>query len=102
MVGSSGYLIACGHVVNGASKIEVTLNKKTSVARVLAVDNERDLALIHIPERGLPVLKLANSDAVKLAEEVRVIGYPLSDILGRNIKVTRASSRASSKRRPKS
>ncbi len=91
VVGSSGYLITCDHVVNGASKIEVTLNKKTSVARVLAVDNKRDLALIHIPERGLPVLKLANSNAVKLAEEVRVIGYPLSNILGRSIKVTRGT-----------
>jgi hypothetical protein len=39
----------------------------------------------------LPVLRVADSDRVQLAEEVRAVGFPLSDILGETVKITRGS-----------
>ncbi len=47
--------------------------------------------MLHVDRRGLAALPLANSDAVELAEEVRVVGYPLSDVLGSSVKITQGS-----------
>ncbi len=91
VVHPDGYLMTCQHVVEGASKIEVAIGGKTYEATVLDADEVRDIALIRIAATGLPTLPLANSDAVELGEEVRAIGFPLSSILGDNVKQTRGT-----------
>ncbi len=91
LVSPNGHMVTCAHVVQGASKVEVTLNGQTSVAKVLSVDTSHDLAVIQIPGSGHPAVPLTDSGRIDLAEEVRVIGYPLSDILGHSIKVTRGA-----------
>ncbi len=60
-------------------------------ANVIEVDTEHDVALLQIPLRNLPALPLGDSHKVQLAQQVRVIGYPLSDVLGSSIKVTSGS-----------
>ena len=42
-----------------------------------------------IAAQNLPTLPLANSDAAEIGLEVRAFGYPLSDVLGESLKVTR-------------
>ncbi len=91
VVNPDGYLLTCEHVVRDADKIKVTLGDKTWEAAVISVDKVHDLALIQIPAKGLPVLPLVNSDGVEVGQEVRAFGYPLSDLLGDNIKVTRGT-----------
>ena len=91
VVHPDGYLMTCQHVVEGASKIEVAIGGKTYEATVLDADEVRDIALIRITATGLPTLPLANSEAVELGEEVRAIGFPLSSILGDNVKQTRGT-----------
>ena len=91
VVHADGYLLSCAHVVRGATKIEVDLGGKTYIGKVLATDKGRDLALLRIPARGLPTLPLGDSDAVRLGQEVRAVGFPLTDVLGKSIKVTRGS-----------
>ena len=60
-------------------------------ANVIEVDTEHNVALLQIPLRNLPALPLGDSHKVQLAQQVRVIGYPLSDVLGSSIKVTSGS-----------
>jgi S1-C subfamily serine protease len=91
VVHPDGLLVTCEHVVRSASKIEVTINQKTYTGRVLAVDRKRDLAVLKLDATGLTAIPLGNSDQVRLAEEVRAVGYPLSDVLGTGVKVTRGT-----------
>lgn len=88
IVTSDGLLVTCEHVVNGARTIEVLINGQRFPATVVAADRARDIALIKINAQNLPTIGLGNSDAVQLAQTIRVVGFPLSDVLGQNIKVT--------------
>ncbi len=91
VVGSDGYLVSCAHVVEGATRIEVTLADKQYPARVVDWNKQRDLALLRIQASGLPELRLGATEDVELAQEVRAIGYPLTDVLGQSVKVTRGT-----------
>ncbi len=88
VVAADGLIGTCAHVVEGAKRIEVHLGGQTYPATVVAVDPRSDVALIRINGSGLPSLTLSDSDTVQLAEAVRAIGYPLSDVLGTDVKVT--------------
>jgi S1-C subfamily serine protease len=91
VVTSDGYLVTCAHVVEGSTKIEVQLQGRSYPGQVTAFDKKHDLAVVRIAATNLPVLPLANSDAVELAQEVRAVGFPLSDVLGESVKITRGS-----------
>ena len=91
VVNSNGILVTCAHVVESAAEIHVTLNNRKYPAEVVGFDTEHDLALLRVEATGLPSMAVANSDQVQLAEPVRVVGYPISDILGTSVKVTQGS-----------
>ena len=72
-----GYIVTNNHVVEGASKIEVTLNNnKTFEATLVGTDPATDVALIKIDAQGLPVIPFGNSDELRLGEWVLAIGSP--------------------------
>ena len=91
VVHSDGYLMTCAHVIEGGARIEIELGKQKYLARVVALNSKRDLALLQIAARNLPVLPLGDASQVELAEHVRVVGYPLSQVLGSSIKITQGS-----------
>ena len=77
-----GYIVTNNHVVQGATKIEVTLNNnKTYEATVVGTDPATDVALIKIDAAGLPTLAFADSDKLRLGEWVLAIGSPLGEEL---------------------
>lgn len=88
-VSTDGYLVTCAHVIQGADKVDVEVNGKSYSAAVVAVEADDDLAILKIDAEGLSPLSLADSSKVRLGEEVRAIGFPLSTVLGNGIKVTR-------------
>lgn len=72
-----GYIVTNNHVVEGASKIEVTLNNnKTYEARLIGTDPATDVAIIKVEAEGLPVIPFGNSDKLRLGEWVLAIGSP--------------------------
>ena len=91
LVDRQGHLITCAHVVTGATKVEADLNGMSYKAEVVALDNQHDLALLKIEAGDWATLPVADSAAVELGQDVRVVGYPLTDVLGRSIKVTRGT-----------
>jgi len=91
LVSADGILVTCAHVVEGAITIEVHLGKKVYSAKVLAYNSDIDLAVLKITARNLPYLQFCDSDLVQLAQEVRVVGYPLSDVLGESVKISRGT-----------
>ena len=77
-----GYIVTNNHVVENASKIEVTLNNnKTYEATVIGTDPATDVALIKIDATGLPAVQFADSDQLRLGEWVLAIGSPLGEEL---------------------
>jgi hypothetical protein len=84
-----GYLVTCAHVVKGATRIDATIGDVKYNAKVLKLDFENDLAILRIDTDGLSFLKFAKSGQVRLGQTVRAIGFPLSDVLGKTIKVTK-------------
>ena len=91
VVGSNGVIVTCAHVVDGTETIQVVIGGQTYPATVLHSDSSLDLAVIKIEANGLPVLPLANSDQIQLGQPLRVLGFPLSDVLGTGIKITQGS-----------
>ena len=80
LVDAEGRILTNNHVIAGnAPQIEVTLlnNETRYPARVLAVDEGNDLALIQIePKRDLPHLTLGDSGHLKVGQKVLAIGNP--------------------------
>lgn len=77
IISPDGYIITNNHVINGAKKIEVTLNnKKTYEAEIVGVDKTSDIALLKINAGDLPSLGFGDSDNLKVGEWVLAVGNP--------------------------
>ena len=78
IISPDGYIITNNHVVENATKVEVILTDRRQVeAKVIGRDPNTDLALIKVDQTNLPVVKLGNSDNVRVGEWVLAVGYPL-------------------------
>ena len=79
VVSSDGRIMTAAHVIQDAAAITVQfLGGKTVTARVLASEQAADLALLKLEQvpPGLEAAKLANSDTVRVGEQVVVVGAP--------------------------
>jgi serine protease Do len=89
IVDPEGYIVTNAHVVRGASRIRVeiptmrtgqsVLAKRTRVApaRVIGIDDETDLAVLRVEERGLTALPFGDSDDLRAGQMVLAFGSPL-------------------------
>jgi Do/DeqQ family serine protease len=79
IISQDGYIVTNNHVVDGADKVEITLNDKRSyIAEVIGKDPATDLALLKIKENDLPFISYGNSDEVKVGEWVLAVGNPFN------------------------
>jgi serine protease Do len=77
IISPDGYIVTNNHVVAKAEKIQVVTNDHRQFeAKVIGTDPNTDLALIKIEGNGLPIVKLGNSDAVRVGEWVLAVGNP--------------------------
>src|SRR6185503_4062552 len=77
IISPDGYIVTNNHVVDKAVKIEVVTNDHRDFkAKVIGTDPNTDLALIKIEGHDLPIVRLGNSDAVKVGEWVLAVGNP--------------------------
>jgi len=82
IIREDGYIVTNNHVVTGATEIEVTLNNNKSYpATIIGTDPATDIALIKVDAKGLPIVKFADSDKLRLGEWVLAIGSPLGEEL---------------------
>jgi S1-C subfamily serine protease len=78
IVTPDGYVLTNSHVVRAGEGIEIGLKDGRSVAgRVLGDDPHTDLALVQVPESGLPAAKLGDSATLRVGQLVIAIGNPL-------------------------
>jgi serine protease Do len=77
IVDPRGYILTNNHVVQDASKIRVKLQDgRELTGTVVGTDPQTDLAVVKVNASGLPVLKLASADPVKVGEWVLAFGSP--------------------------
>ena len=77
IIREDGYIVTNNHVIEGATKIEVTLNNnQTYNAVLIGTDPATDVALLKIEASGLPYIPFADSDRLRLGEWVIAIGSP--------------------------
>jgi len=73
-----GQIITNAHVVDGADRVEVTLQDgRTFEGRVVGADPVTDIAIIDIDARDLPTVSISDSDRLMPGEWVVAIGNPL-------------------------
>jgi len=77
IISPDGYIVTNNHVVDKAEKIDIVTNDhQTYQAKVIGTDPNTDLALIKIDGHNMPIVKLGNSDNVKVGEWVLAVGNP--------------------------
>lgn len=79
IISADGYIITNNHVIQDASRLEVTLNTRRRFdAKVIGRDSQTDLALIKIDATGLLPMRYGNSDRVEVGEWVLAVGNPFN------------------------
>ena len=70
IISSDGYVVTNNHVVNGATKVTVTLDDGTTLpAKIIGRDPKTDIALLRVKPTGkLPFIELGDSDEVQPGE----------------------------------
>ena len=77
IISEDGYIVTNNHVIQGAEKLEITLNGNTSyTATVIGNDESTDLALLKIDAEGLNAIEFGDSDELKVGEWVLAVGNP--------------------------
>ncbi|MGB8603163.1 MAG: trypsin-like peptidase domain-containing protein, partial [Rhizomicrobium sp.] len=78
IIDASGFIVTNNHVVEGADKIEVSLNNgETLAAKLVGRDEKTDLALIKVqPKKPLPYAHFGDSNRARIGEWVIAIGNP--------------------------
>ncbi|MEG0700157.1 MAG: Do family serine endopeptidase [Muribaculaceae bacterium] len=77
IISEDGYIVTNNHVVDGAEKLEITLNdNRTFNAKVIGTDATTDIALIKIEAKKLPTVTFGDSDGLRIGEWVLAVGNP--------------------------
>lgn len=89
-IDNKGSFITNFHVINGSVSVEVqipSMGKKRLAATVIALNPDRDLALVRLTEESadlvreilgyIPYLHFGDSDSVLRSDEIMTLGYPL-------------------------
>jgi len=89
-IDEKGSFITNFHVINGSVAVEVqipSMGKQRLAAKVIALNPDRDIALVRLTEESLervketlgfiPYLRFGNSDSVRRSDEIMTLGYPL-------------------------
>ena len=81
IISADGYIVTNEHVIDGAAgddAVAVTLyNGNEYQATIVGYDTRTDLAVLKIDETDLPYSSFADSDQLKMGEDVIAIGNPL-------------------------
>jgi len=77
IIAPDGYILTNAHVVADASEVTVKLtDRREFTAKVIGVDRRTDVALIKIPGKDLPTVKIGDPGKLRPGEWVIAIGSP--------------------------
>ncbi|PLY00852.1 MAG: serine protease [Desulfuromonas sp.] len=77
IITADGYIMTNNHVVGDADEVQVQLlDGREYEAEIIGTDPGSDLAIIKVDEKGLPFLKLGDSDSLEMGDWVLAFGNP--------------------------
>ena len=77
IVSQDGYIVTNAHVVENAEEINVRLSDKRELkAKLVGTDTRSDVAVIKVEASGLPVVKIGDTNKLRVGEWVIAIGSP--------------------------
>ncbi len=80
---TDGYIVTNNHVIDGASKITVTLKDGTSYpATLVGTDSQGDIAVVKIDATGLQPAVIGDSSELQVGDLAVAIGNPLGQLGG--------------------
>ncbi len=95
IISEDGYILTNNHVVGEADEIIVRLtDRREFEAEVIGKDERSDLALLKVDADDLPVLRLAESDDLKVGEWVLAIGSPFGLDFSASVGIVSAMGRS--------
>lgn len=87
-----GYIGTAAHVVKDASSVSVSIKGEPVPARVVAIDEDQDIAILKTNSSvTVKPLLLAKTDTLKVGADLFCVGYPLVGQLGVNPKLTKGT-----------
>jgi serine protease Do len=95
IVSKDGYILTNNHVVDRADEILVRLNdRRELVATLIGADPRSDLALIKVDASDLPIVRIGDSESLKVGEWVLAIGSPFGFDYSVTAGIVRAKGRS--------
>ena len=83
IVDTKGYVLTCNHVVEGSSKITITLKDGTELdAKIVGTDPDNELAVLKINATNLTAATYGNSEELSVGDLAVAIGNPLGELGG--------------------
>ncbi len=77
IISADGYVLTNHHVVDGAETVKVKLGDRREFdAKVVGSDQQYDVALLKIDAKGLPTVRVGDSNTLKPGQWVVAIGSP--------------------------
>jgi serine protease Do len=77
IVSQDGFIVTNAHVVENAEEINVRLSDKRELkAKLIGADSRSDVAVIKIEATSLPVVKIGDTNKLRVGEWVIAIGSP--------------------------
>src|ERR1700686_506767 len=74
---AQGYVLTNGHVVENATRIDVTTkDNRRFTAKLIGTDTDTDVAVLQIPTENLTALPMGDSDRLQVGDFVLAIGNP--------------------------
>lgn len=91
-IDKNGYIVTNFHVIEKAKEIQITSNNKNYKAEIIISDEQNDLAILKIKDKSFVPLQNLNynfkSETSDVGTSVIALGFPLTTLLGEEIKVT--------------
>ena len=77
IISADGYILTNHHVIDGAESVKVKLSDRREFdAKVVGSDEQYDVALLKIDAKGLPTVRVGDSNTLKPGQWVVAIGSP--------------------------
>lgn len=88
---NNGHILTCAHVIGDAKEATIWLDGIRYETEVIAFDETLDLAILKTrsPVKGIVPISFKNSSKYRMGEDIFTIGYPISNLLGNNARLSK-------------
>ena len=87
-ISAEGHIATCAHVVEDSWAVGIWIGGKRYRADIVAINKKSDVAILKTDHRPAHFFQLANFDSANIGERIFALGFPLTDILGSDIRLT--------------